>query len=263
MPEVAVNRIVLHYFDEGHGDPIVFLHGLGSCGEDWVLQRRPFADTFRMIAVDLRGHGRSSKPAGPYSIALLAADVSALLDVLAIERAHIVGLSLGGLVAQQLAIDFPGRARSLTLTNTFARLLSGNAIELARLLQRGAISLMQPLDRSARAVARGLFPYPHQAELRRLTVQRLLQNDRAAYRASIGAIRRFDSRRKLDRIASPTLVVTGDRDRTVPISRQRELAHGICDAQWETVRDSGHATPIDQPDIYNALVLSFLQSGRA
>lgn len=262
VPKITANGITLHYVDEGRGDPIVFLHGLGSCGEDWMLQTLFFAGGFRVIAPDLRGHGRSGKPRGAYSAALFASDVVALLDALSIDRAHVVGLSLGGMVAQQVAIDFPRRVRSLSLTNTFAHLLSGSVIDLARLVRRGLISLALPLERSAPRVAAELFPYPHQAELRRLTVQRLAGNEPAAYRASIAAIRRFDSRRDLGRIASPTLVVSGDRDRTVPRSRQRELACGIRGARWEIVRDSGHATPIDQADVYNALLAAFLRDGR-
>jgi len=262
MPVATASGITLHYLDEGRGDPIVFLHGMGSCGEDWVLQTREFAEEYRVIAPDLRGHGRSDKPPGPYSMALFAADVAALLDTLSIDRAHIVGLSLGGLVAQRLAINFPDRVRSLTLTNTFARLISGNLIELARLLRRGLISLLLPLDRSAEYVAAGLFPLPHQVEIRRLTAQRIAGNDWTAYRATIAAIRRFDSRRDLSRIDSPTLVVTGDRDRTVPRARQRELARGIRGAQWEIVRNSGHATPIDQPDVYNELLAVFLKGAQ-
>ncbi|HLF27375.1 MAG TPA: alpha/beta hydrolase [Anaerolineae bacterium] len=256
MPQVTLNDITLHYLDEGYGEPIVFLHGLGSCGEDWVLQTQFFASRFRVLAPDLRGHGRSSKPAGPYSAALFASDVAALLDRLSIEHAHVVGLSLGGLVAQQLAIECPDRVRTLTLTNTFAHLIAGNVLELMRLLRRGVISLVLPLERSAHLVAQGLFPYPHQVELRRLTVQRLTQNERAAYRASLAAVRRFDSRRALARITCPTLIITGERDRTVPRSRQGELACGIRGARWEIIRDSGHATPIDQPEIYNRLLLS-------
>ncbi len=259
MPDTTVNDITLHYVDEGQGDPIVFLHGLGSCGDDWVLQAQFFAPRFRVIAPDLRGHGQSAKPAGPYSIAQFAADVTALLDALSIDSAHVVGLSLGGLVAQQIAIDSPHRVRRLTLTNTFAHLLSGSVFEMARLLRRGAISLVLPLERSSQHVARGLFPYPHQAELRRLAAQRIVGNDRAAYRASIAAIRRFDSRRDLKRIIAPTLVITGERDRTVPRRRQRELAGGIRGARWEIIRDSGHATPLDQAEAYNDLLASFLK----
>ena len=260
MPVLTVNGVTLNAVDEGSGDVIVFLHGLGSCGEDWVFQTAFFCATYRVLAPDLRGHGRSSKPAGPYSIALFASDVAAMLDALSIGRAHVVGLSLGGLVALQMALDFPDRVRSLALTNAFAHLLSVDAARLARLAWRGVISLALPLDRSAQHVARSLFPFPHQAELRRLTAARIAANDRAAYRASIAAIRRFDSRRHLHRVARPVLIVTGDRDRTVPRSLQRRLAQSIPGARWEIVRDSGHATPIDQPEAYNTMLASFFRN---
>lgn len=263
MPDVGVNGITLHYLDEGRGAPILLLHGLGSCGEDWVLQTQYFSGEFRVVAPDLRGHGQSTKPAGAYSIALLASDVACLLDALSIDSAHVVGLSLGGLVAQQLAIDFPRRVLSLALINTFARLLSGNVRELARVLRRGFVSLVLPMRTNAQLIARGLFPQPHQAEMRRLAVQRIMTNDRAAYRAAIIAIRDFDSRRSLHRVTCPTLVVTGESDSTVPRARQRELAGGIRDARWEIIRDSGHATPIDQPAAFNALLRAFLRDSRA
>jgi pimeloyl-ACP methyl ester carboxylesterase len=175
---------------------------------------------YRVLRLTCAG-GRSSKPAGPYSIALFASDVAAMLDALSIGRAHVVGLSLGGLVAQQMALDFSERVCSLALTNAFAHLLSVGVARLARLAWRGIVSLALPLERSAQHVARSLFPFPEQAELRRLTAARIAANDPAAYRASIAAIRRFDSRRRLCQITRPTLIVTGDRDRSVPRSLQR------------------------------------------
>ena len=258
MPVLTVNGVTLNTLDEGRGDAVIFLHGLGSCGEDWIFQTVHFCAIYRVVAPDLRGHGRSSKPAGPYSIALFASDVAALLAALSIERAHVVGLSLGGLVAQQMALDFPERVRSLALTSAFAHLLSADVRRLAQLAWRGILSLVLPLERSAPIVAKSLFPFPHQAALRHTAAARIAANDRAAYRSSIAAIRRFDSRRRLHRITCPTLIVSGDRDRTVPRSLQSRLAQGIPGARWEIVRDSGHATPIDQPDAYNALLESFL-----
>jgi len=262
MPEIMANGIPMYYLDEGSGEPLVFLHGLGSCADDWILQWPCFAPSFRAIAADLRGHGRSGKPAGPYSVALFASDIAALLDSLSVGPAHVVGLSLGGLVAQQLAIDSPHGVRSLTLINTFAHLLSGSVFSLARLLRRGILSLVLPMRHNAAHIAAELFPLPHQVELRRLAAQRLAANDRAAYRASIGAIRRFDSRSDLHRISCPTLVVTGQRDRTVPRDRQRVLVRGIRGARWELIPDSGHATPIDRADAYNALQMEFLCRAR-
>jgi len=258
MPALAVNDVTLNTIDEGRGEALVLLHGLGSCGDDWALQTPAFAVDHRVVAPDLRGHGQSDKPRGPTSIAAMAADVAALLDALSIERAHVVGLSLGGLVAQRLAMAYPARVLSLALVNSFARLLTGSPRDVLRLLRRGLVSLVLPLRLSARYVARGLFPYPGQDALRRLAVQRVMANDPVAYRAVLIAIRSFDSRKDLWRIECPTLVVTGDRDGTVPRGRQHELAQGIRGARWVLLRDSGHAAPIDQPEAFNALLAGFL-----
>jgi pimeloyl-ACP methyl ester carboxylesterase len=111
-------------------------------------------------------------------------------------------------------------------------------------------------------VAHSLFPRADQIEIRRLAADRLIQNDRHAYRATINAIRRFDVRRQLHSIHIPSLIISGDRDRTIPLSLQRRLARDIPHARWEVIRDSGHATPLDQPDRYNALLQSFIQTNR-
>lgn len=262
MPQLQINDITMHYIDQGQGETILFLHGLGSCGDDWILQTQVFAQHDRVIAPDLRGHGRSTKPRGPYSIALMSTDVIALLDALSIDTAHVVGLSLGGMAALQLAIDHPQRIRRLVLTNTCASILSGGLRHLLSLARRAIVSFALPLERNAQHVARGLFPLTNQTELRRLAFERIAQNDRLAYRATINAIRRFDVRRYLRNIDMPTLVVTGDRDRTIPMTLQRQLAQHIPHARWEIIRDSGHATPLDQPERYNALLQSFIHTNR-
>jgi pimeloyl-ACP methyl ester carboxylesterase len=262
MPQVQLNDITLHYIDEGPGEAILFLHGLGSCGDDWILQTQVFAQHYRVIAPDVRGHGRSTKARGPYSIQRMSDDVVALLDALSIDAAFVVGLSLGGMLALQLGIHHPQRVRRLVLTNTCACLLDGGPRFLISLARRALISLALPLERSARHVANGLFPYEDQSEIRRLAIDRLAQNDRQAYRATIKAIRRFDVRRQLQNINAPTLVVSGDRDRTIPLALQRKLVRHIPQARWEVVRDSGHATPLDQPDRYNTLLQSFIHADR-
>ena len=136
MPHRIINQLRTHYEESGAGDAILFLHGLGSCAQDWLLQMPVFAERFRVVAPDLAGHGESDKPQGHVRVADLASDVIGLLDALEVSCAHVVGLSLGGCVAQQLALDFPSRVRSLTLVNTFARFDlggPGNALPLARL----------------------------------------------------------------------------------------------------------------------------------
>ena len=116
-----------------------------------------------------------------------------------------------------------------------------------------------PMRVAARVVAADLFPQPDQVEIRQAALDRVGANDLTAYRSLIGAIRRFDTRRALHRIHAPTLVITGDRDRIVPRGCQLQLVRGIPNVRWQIVRDSGHATPIDQPDEFNRLVLGFLK----
>ena len=119
MPYRFVNGVRLRYETWGVGSaPLVLIHGLGSSADDWFLQLPALAPHYLCMAVDLRGHGLSGKPAGRYSVGLFAADVAGLIHALDLAPAHIVGLSLGGMVAQQLAVAHRQVVRSLTLMNT-------------------------------------------------------------------------------------------------------------------------------------------------
>lgn len=260
MPEITVNHLRIHFEESGSGDTILCLHGLGSCAQDWLLQVPVFAEEFRVIAPDLRGHGQTDKPNGRVTVAQLTADVIGLLDTLNVTCAHVVGLSLGGCVAQQMALDWPARVRSLTLVNTFARFdpgTPGNAIPLA--IRMGILGVLG-LPAQARFVAARLFPKPGQEQLRALAAERLAANDRATYYRLLSAVRAFDVTRRLDEIACPTLVIAGDRDTTVPLRAKRLLASRIPGARFELIADSGHATPVDQPGVFNSLVIRFVQS---
>lgn len=260
MPTITLDTLQLSYLDEGTGSAIVLLHGLGSQGDDWLYQTPVFAQHYRVLAPNLRGHTNSSPVRGPLSIFMLAADVVRWLDTLQIETAHIVGLSLGGLVAQQLAIDFPERVNRLILCNTFARLRPTSIFEAHTLARRLIVSTLLPMATTARVVAADLFPWPDQAALRAVVLERIGRNDLVSYRYLIGAIRRFDSRAELGRIQAPTLLITGDRDNVVPRGCQRQLVRGIRTVKWHIVRNSGHATPIDQPEEFNRVVLAFLKA---
>ncbi|NJN45685.1 MAG: alpha/beta fold hydrolase, partial [Candidatus Competibacteraceae bacterium] len=118
MPKQRSGDIELYYEITGQGHPLLFIHGLGSCTEDWEQQVAFFAQRFLVITFDVRGHGRSDKPPDPYSIPLFARDTVGLLDVLGIASAHVVGLSLGGMIAFQLAVDVPRRVDSLVIVNS-------------------------------------------------------------------------------------------------------------------------------------------------
>jgi 3-oxoadipate enol-lactonase len=248
----------LHHACHGAGDPLLLLHGLGSSSADWQLQVSVFARRYRVLTVDLPGHGRSPRPAGPLTVAAMAEAVAALLAERAEPPAHVVGLSLGGCVALALALQHPARVRTLTLVNTFARLRPAGLRGARRMAARLGLLLAAPMPTMAAYVARGLFPRPEQRPLYEEAAARLARNPRGAYLAAIGAIARFDVLPRLGALRCPTLILAGDRDQTVPLAAAHALQAAIPGARLRLIADSGHATPYDQPQAFNAAVLAFL-----
>ncbi|MEZ4766851.1 MAG: alpha/beta fold hydrolase [Caldilineales bacterium] len=263
--QTHLETIDLAYAETGQGQPLVFIHGLGGSRADWELQAPATAPFFRVITPDLRGHGLSAKPDGPYRISLFAADVAALMRRIEARPAHVVGLSLGGAVAQQLALDAPEMVRSLVLVNTAARFMSAGWRKRLMGIRRFASTYLGGMQAVADDVSRQLFPRLEQAALRSEAVQRLTANDPRAYRDSLMAIARFNAEDRLPAITCPTLVISGDRDYAVPMASKQRLAEQIPGSRLVVIPQSGHATPADQPEAFNQALLSFLrevESGR-
>jgi len=120
MPKVRLRDIEIHYQEKGFGAPLILIHGLNGDLTGWALVMPEFAKHYRTIALDLRGHGASGKPDQPYSIKGFSEDLQEFLQQLQIPRAHILGLSLGGAIAQQFALDYPEKVRALILVSTFS-----------------------------------------------------------------------------------------------------------------------------------------------
>lgn len=257
MTFLSINGFQLRYESAGAGSPVVLLHGLGSSADDWQLQVPAFAARHRVLTLDLRGHGQSHF-VGPLAIEAMADDVARLLAQLSLHSTHLVGLSMGGCVALALAARRPEQARSLTLVNAFARYRPAGFAGLVRGLQRAWLLRTRPVSDVAAFVARGLFPKPEQRPLYDAAVASLSRNSKAVYWAAMRAILTFDGRAGLDAIRCPTLVVMGDRDRTVPRAAGEELARRIPGARALVLADSGHASPMDQAEAFNAAVLKFL-----
>lgn len=247
LPDVRI-----HYRVMGEGPPVVLLHGLGSSGSDWFPVAPCLASDYRLLLIDLRGHGLSSLPRRGYSIARMAADVLAVLAAEGVEHAVLVGLSLGGCVALQTAIVAPDRVSGLVLVNTFARLRSAG-------MRRGRIVRLRRalggIDGLARLVAASLFDDP---EVQALVFERMRRNDVGAIRRTMWAAARFDVRAYLGQITAPALVLVGDRDRTVPRLCANDLMAGLPTARLQTIPDAGHALPYDQPEVFVTAARSFL-----
>jgi len=214
-----------------------------------------------VVTLDLPGHGASPAPSRRPTIEGMAADVAAVAAAALGEPAHVVGLSLGACVALRLALQAPTSVCSLTLVNPFARVRPGGPSDLARMARRLLLLAAAPMPVLAAHVARGMFPWPEQRALHEAAVASLGATSRGAYAATMRALARFDARGQVTAIRRPTLIVAGDRDRVVPLAAKLALARAIPGARIEVVPASGHATPYDQPDAFNRLLLDFLTRG--
>lgn len=257
MPTLRTNGIDMHYDMAGEGEPLLLLHGLGSRSEDWAFQVPAFARHYRVITADMRGHGRTSKPPGPYSVSMMADDVAGLLDALGVDAAHFVGLSMGGMIAFQFTVDRPERVRSLVIVNSGPALVARTLRERWQVTQRLALARLFGPGRTAVFLSQRLFPKPEQGDLREQFITQWTQNDRYAYLAAMRALVGWSVLDGIDAIRCPTLIISGDRDYT-PVEAKRGYTARIPGARLEVIADSGHATPIDQPERFNELVLAFL-----
>jgi len=238
----------------------VFLHGLGSCADDWTWQVPAFERDHRLLLVDLPGHYRSPLPAGRLSVDAMADAVGALLTRLGEPPAHVVGLSLGGCVGLALALRAPDRVRSLTLVNAVARLRPAGPTAALRLVVRLTLLATAPMSAVAALVARGLFPRPEQAALYEAAARSLARTPRRAYWAGLRALAGFDVRTALARVRCPTLVMAGADDATVALAVKESLARAIAGSRWVIIPDSGHATNADNPEAFNATLREFLSA---
>jgi 3-oxoadipate enol-lactonase len=213
--------------------------------------------TFEVLTIDLPGHGHSPPPAPGARLADFSRLTAGCLAQASCLPVHLVGLSLGALVALQIALDFPELVRSLTLTNGFARLhltLHGLPHALGRL----ALLLSGRMEWLGEWVAADLFPRPEQMALRRLAAKRIAANSRQTYLAALVAVALADLAPRLAEVASPTLIVAGERDNTVALQAKRRLQRGISGSRLIILPHSGHASPLDAPRQFNRLLCAFL-----
>lgn len=257
MSSLVGTPVPLHTTVEGQGEPVLLLHGLGSRGADWRLQIPVLAERYRVVVPDLRGHGASPKPHGPYTIPQMTADVVELMDVLDLCPAHVIGLSMGGMIAFQLAVDRPQCVRSLIIVNSTPELIPRNLSEKVQVFQRRWLARVAGPRRTGQFLSHRLFPKPEQGLFREMLVAEWARNDKRAYLAAMDACIGWSVREQISGITCPVLVVSGDRD-YLPLDAKREYTAMIPNARLVVVADSGHATPIDQAGEFNRLVLEYL-----
>jgi 3-oxoadipate enol-lactonase len=261
MPFLKLNDAQLYY--ELHGDAqksvILFLHGLGSSVVDWEFQQPYFQAQYRVLLVDMRGHGRSDKPKGPYTIAQFARDVVGLLDHLAIDQVHVVGLSMGGMIAFQLAADFPQRVRSLTITNSGPSFVVRTLKERFSIWIRFFIVRALGMRKLGEMLAPRLFPDTDQEALRQTFATRWAENKPRAYMDALRALVSWGGgvEDRLSGINIPTLIVAADADYT-PLATKEAYLRKMPNASLKIIPNSHHAVPMERPQAFNEIVGAFV-----
>lgn len=257
MPTLNINTVDLYYEIAGSGQPVLFIHGLGSSSRDWEEQIPFFSERFQVITCDLRGHGRSQKPPGPYSMSLFASDVAGLIKALGFDSVHVLGISLGGMVAFQLAVDHPELIKSMVIVNSGPELIIRTIKDRWQVFMRFAIVRLLGMRKMGEVLSKRLFPKEEQAEIRKIFVERWAENDQRAYADTMRAIVGWSVSAYLQSINIPILVVTADQDYT-PVSAKEAYVPKLPQAELVVIPDSHHATPVDQPKAFNEVVSSFL-----
>jgi pimeloyl-ACP methyl ester carboxylesterase len=238
----------------------LLLHGLGADGTSWTLQIPALSQAgFRPVAPDTPGFGGSPYDGHGWNIRRMATQMAGLLEELGVGTAHVVGLSMGGVIAQQLALDFPQLTNKLVLVSTFSVLRPEDFSGWAYFMRRAAVILTLGLNAQAHVVAQRIFPSPQDEPLREMYLSIVARADPHAYRKAMLALGLFDSRKRLGQIKAPTLVISGARDTTVSPDRQKLLMEGIPCARQIIIPDAGHAVSVDQAERFNQAILDFLK----
>jgi pimeloyl-ACP methyl ester carboxylesterase len=256
----------VRYIDAGHGAPVVFLHGLGASMYAWRKNLAAVAAAgFRVVAFDNRGFGLSDKPPAPYDNAAYARLAIALMDSLRLTNAVLVGHSMGGAIAAEVAIEYPQRVRGLVLVGSAG--LGAREPLLFRMARWPVLGRVALAFRGRGFTARLLkSTYFDPAKVTEADVdQYYAPVAQPEYgRALLGVLRqfRFDAlERRLDRIAAPTVVLWGEEDRWVPLGLGRALAAGITRSAFVSVPRAGHSVQEEAPGEVNHLVIRFLKDG--
>jgi pimeloyl-ACP methyl ester carboxylesterase len=262
---VRANAQELYFEVHGEGPPLVLVMGIGYDATLWTLAQVPaLSRTFQVVIFDNRDAGRSSNATGAYTIADMADDTAGLMDALEIERAHVLGLSMGGMIALEVALRHAGRVDRLVLSGC------GAAPARAAFDPIRTWSWVKAADTTGDVFACQQFTwlfshaFLRDAEAVQRTIAVLAGNPNPvraeAYRRQADAYLQYDALDRLAAITSPTLVVVGEQDLLTPPWVCREVANGIPGAQFEIITGDGasHVVPLERPDEFNRLVTRFL-----
>jgi 3-oxoadipate enol-lactonase len=260
MPFTTDHSTKIYWDETGHGDPLLLIMGLGYSHEMWHRTWPLMAHHFRTLVFDNRGVGKSEVPPGPYAVADMAADAAAVLDAAGVDRAHVYGISMGGMIAQEFAIRYPQRVRSLVLGCTGCG--GQNSIPAApNVLQ----VLLARATMTPEEGAEAMVPYIYDASTPRarieedLAIRRRTFPTAAGYLAQMQGILAWTCFDRLGQIHAPTLIIHGETDQLVPPQNAEVLKQHIPGARLAMLPHASHIFTTDQPEESQSIVLDFLR----
>lgn len=262
MPFVGTNGIRMHYEEQGEGEPLVLLMGLGAPLDRWELHAAAYARRFRCILVDNRGAGESDRPRGPYTTAMMAADTAGLMDALGIEQARVAGISMGSGIAQELALGHPEKVRSLVLVASWSRCDAYTRGVFEHFKAMRAVA--SPAD-FMQLLQLWIFTAAHYET----HLDEMLAGQRSAaegtmpleaFVAQCDACITHNTYDRLGRIQAPALLTSGDTDIFTPVRLSEEMNERMPDAELLVLHGRGHAHHWEDLETFNARALEFLLS---
>jgi len=261
LPIIQTTRLKTYYEIHGDGEPLVMIRGLGSTCDGFKPQVDGLSPHFRVISFDNRCVGRTDQPQAPFTIADMADDTAALLDALEIESAHVFGVSLGGMIAQELVLRHPRKVRRLVLACTHAgpRAAARTPDWAIRIFdesrdmpRRDALKYSVPILFSRKTVDE----HPELVE-EALAVMENNNQPKSSYLLQLGAVMKHDTIDRLHEITHPTLVMTGAEDALVASANSRMIAERIPGARLIEFEDTGHVFFTEKPDEVNRVLVDF------
>jgi pimeloyl-ACP methyl ester carboxylesterase len=267
VPKVRVNDIQLYYEVHGQGEPLVLIMGLGGSTRGWDMQIPTFSREFQVVAFDNRGSGRSDKPATRYTIRMFADDTAGLMDALGIASAHVYGQSMGGFIAQELALSYPQRVRTLVLGSTSCggrQAVAASPEHLTIMASLGTLRPEEAAEKNLPLLYSAQFIARKRGELvARFLVEAELRPPLDAFARQAQAIMGHNAYDRLPQLRCPTLVISGSEDKIIPAENSSILARRIPGAELVVLPKAGHGYPVECADESNAIVLDFLRRHRS
>jgi pimeloyl-ACP methyl ester carboxylesterase len=269
---VVIEGRPVNTIEIGRGPAILFVHGLSGCWANWLEQMAAFADSHRLIAVDLPGFGHSPGDAGETSMPVYARLLDLLLTELGIESAAVVGNSMGGLIAAELAAGYPDRVEHLVLVSpaglsTYSNRITSRGLPIVRRLERvlalGASWAAANSDsitrrpRMRELALKGIVAHPSRLN-GALAAEQVRGAGTDGFLSALESIVEFDLRERLPLIACPTLIAWGEKDRLIPVRDARLFAELIPGARKVYYPDTGHVAMLERPREFNPLLAEFL-----